>query len=305
MPKWLASLIIVTALLVPSLAQAQAPLTLAKMEIDLWPEYDRADMLVIYHIFLDPSTPLPANLTIQIPEQAGDPYNLAVRNEDGQLYNIPFTRVTNGEWGEISFSTPRPEVQLEYYDPALMRDGAKRSYTYQWPGPYGIQSLILQVQQPVGASGMQISPSLGEPKPGEGGLMYYGAEIGSIPAQKPFTLQLSYTKPDDQLSVQAEQVAPAAPINASTPGRATLGSVWWWVLGAAAVLLIAVGAWWYWRSSRAEDNSTSRRRHAPAQARSAGVSTPVDTIYCHQCGKRATAGDVFCRSCGTRLRREE
>lgn len=305
MPKWLASLLLCSALLFPSLVQAQAPLTLSKLEIDLWPEYDRADMLVIYHMFLDPSVSLPANVTIRIPEESGDPFNLAVRNEDGRLYNIPFTRVSKGEWGEISFSAPRPEIQLEYYDPNLNKDDAKRTYEYQWPGDYAVKSLFIQVQQPVGASGMQISPALGDPSPGEGGLMYYGAEIGSIPADTPFTLKLSYTKQNDQLSVQAGQVAPASPINASTPGRATLGSVWWWVLGAAAVLLIAVGIWWYWRAGRTREPQSGRRRHAPAPARSGEVSTPVDVVYCQQCGNRATPGDVFCRSCGTRLRREE
>ena len=214
--------------------------------------------------------------------------------------------MVDGEWGEISFSTPRPEIQLEYYDPALVKkDGAKRSYSFLWPGTYSAKSLILQVQQPVGASSMQIDPALGDPSPGEGGLMYYGAEMGSIEAGKSFNLQLSYTKPDDQLSVQAEQVAPAAPINANTPGRATLGSVWWWVLGVVGALLIGVGVWWYWRSGRSEEGTSSRRRHAPAQARATGVETPVDAIFCHQCGKRASPGDVFCRSCGTRLRKEE
>ena len=57
MPRWLVSLIIATALLVPSLARAQAPVTLSKLEVDLWPEYDRAEMLVIYQISLDPATP--------------------------------------------------------------------------------------------------------------------------------------------------------------------------------------------------------------------------------------------------------
>ena len=26
-------------------------------------------------------------------------------------------------------------------------------------------------------------------------------------------------------------------------------------------------------------------------------------IHCHQCGKRAQPGDIFCRTCGTRLKK--
>jgi len=29
---------------------------------------------------------------------------------------------------------------------------------------------------------------------------------------------------------------------------------------------------------------------------------PQNLVYCHQCGKRATPGDQFCRVCGVELR---
>ena len=50
---------------------AQNDITFAGLEIDLWPEYDRPDMLVIYRITLDNSVKLPAQLTLRIPAAVG------------------------------------------------------------------------------------------------------------------------------------------------------------------------------------------------------------------------------------------
>ena len=32
------------------------------------------------------------------------------------------------------------------------------------------------------------------------------------------------------------------------------------------------------------------------------TSTKESSVYCHRCGRRAALSDVFCRSCGTKLR---
>lgn len=307
MPKWMAALLLALSLLFPGWAQAQGnPISLEKVEVDLWPEYDRPDVLVIYHIFLPADTSLPANVTLPIPAAVGDPYNLAVREADGNMYNLTFNRTVKGAWGEVNFSTPGTEIQLEYYNTDLKKAGSQRSFTYLWPASYAVKSFNVQIQRPVGASQMQINPPLTASGSGEGDLQYYSGEIGSLAADQDFSLSLQYQKPNDSLSIELMKVQPAGPVNNQTPGRLTLSDYLPWILGVLAFSLIIGGAIWYWRSGRAPQPAEERRRHA-ATGRSRPAEKIIDSsdgMYCHQCGKRALAGDVFCRSCGARLRKE-
>ncbi len=289
--------------------QATGEVSFSSLEVDLWPEYDRPAVLVIYHLFLAQGTSLPADLALRIPAAGGDPYNVAYRDTDGLLYNIAYNRSIEGPWATIHFTTPTNEVQFEYYDPALQKNGAARTYSYQWPGDYAVTSLAIQVQQPLNATSMQITPALGSPLPGDSNLMYYKAIVGSAAKGNTFSVSFSYQKPDDTLSVQSLKVQPASPINDQTQGRQTLSQVFPWLLGAAGLLLIAGGGWWYWQSGRSTISSqiNKRRSSSPPKVEPEPESLAADSgdIYCHQCGKRAAPGDIFCRACGTRLRRGE
>jgi hypothetical protein len=302
MPKWIFAMVFGWLFLWSGVAQAQTPVSLAKLEVDLWPEYDRPDMLVVYHMFLDPSTALPANLVVSVPAAAGEPAAVAVRNADGQLYNVAYTRVVNGDLAQISFSTSALEIQFEYYDPGLTKNGPIRSFTYQWPGGYAVKAFSVQVQQPSGASSMQITPTLGAGIPGEGGLMYFSSDLGALSAQQLMTVSLTYQKSTDNLSVQTGKVGPSAPVNDSTPGRASFGTLWIYGLGGLSLLLIGGAGAWYWRSVH-NTAAPQRQRHAAYREKVTQPSQEMQ-LYCHQCGKKASAGDVFCRSCGARLRHD-
>ncbi len=68
MTRKLNSLIILLILLCFSFpAQAQQAISFSSVVVDLWPEFDRPEMLVIYHLTLSPSVSLPADVTLQIP----------------------------------------------------------------------------------------------------------------------------------------------------------------------------------------------------------------------------------------------
>jgi hypothetical protein len=285
---------------------AQAALTLPSAEVDLWPEYDRQDMLVIYHFTLPSSVSLPYEMTARIPAVVGDPSAVAARQPDGNLFNIPFTLQVNGEWSLITFRATTLEVQIEYYDPGLQKNGTDRHFVYNWPGDYAVNSLVVQVQQPVDATDMQISPSLGGSHTGGDGLVYYTAEEGAMTLGQSFTITVDYKKSTDKLSASTVQVQSSAPLSSTTPSsRFTWTTLLPWVLGVLGVLLIAGGGTWYWLSGREKSASAPRRtRRKPAAVDPDAAKADADGgfIYCHNCGKRANSGDRFCRTCGTALR---
>lgn len=305
MRRLLTVIIIGLLAFMPQAVLAQTDLTLDHVEVDLWPEYDRPAMLVIYQLFLPASTNLPVNLTVQIPSSVGDP-TVAVREADGMLYTMTFTRTVKGDTAEINFTTTSLEARVEYYDASLIGKTPHRSYTFTWEENYPVNSLTIQVQQPVDATNLTISPNLGTAIPGEGGLFYYTSMVGSVAAGNTFAVKVDYDKSSSRLSAETINVQPSGPIDASTSGRVSLNTVLPWILGGLGLVLL-VGGWWASRrTTKLPGDLQSRRRHVvKPQIPPLATDEAGGALYCHQCGKRAEPGDLFCRACGTRLRQPE
>jgi len=299
-------MLILLAVVIPGAARAQDTVRLSYLQVDLWPEYDRPEMLIIYRAQLAGDVTLPADVTFRIPAAVGAPNAVAVKQPDGNLLNAMFEQEDDGLWAYITVTATTPEIQLEYYDPQIEKIGDERQFEFSWLGDFDVEAMLIQVQQPVGASGMSIEPDLGEFTPGSDGLQYYTMEVGAPAAGDTVTVKLNYQKANNALSVEAFQVQPSAPITGDTQDltQVNLMSVLPWLLGAFGVLLVGGGILWYWRSGQEAPAAKPTRRGRRASVSSQAMHDGGDDkgIYCHQCGKRAAAGDRFCRTCGTRLR---
>lgn len=288
-------------------AFAQTGISFEALEIDLWPEYDRPEMLVIYRIWLANTVKLPAQIDLRIPAAAKIPYNVAYEDTDGMLYNLNYTTKVEGEWLRVTFTTPAPVLQVEYYDPGLKKEGAKRTYEYLWPGDYPVKDLNVVVQQPPTATVWNLSPSMGSAVKGNDGLVYYHYAVGELKAGTSFVLRLQYEKPDDRLSAPMQSVQPITPIEKAA---SDLGSTWYtqpWVMamGMGLVLILGGMVWWLTLTRQRPGTATRRSRHASRATsfRPVEIST-TQTMYCPSCGRRVQPGDRFCRICGARLRQE-
>jgi hypothetical protein len=153
------------------------------------------------------------------------------------LFTIPYERQVVGDWGVISLTATLPELQLEYYDPGLVKDGEARQYEYNWPGDYAVDVFKVQVQQPMGAGEMSISPSSGQGVTGSDGLVYYNKEVGALLAGQTFSLKINYKKSSDDLTAANLQVQPSAPVTI-TSERNNLLAILPWTLGALGVVLM-------------------------------------------------------------------
>lgn len=304
--------ILLMALLIPAGAHAQSLQTVrfSSVQIDLWPEYDRQAMLVIYRLEIAADVELPADLSLRIPAAAGEPNAVAVRPTDGVPLNTEYERQVLGEWAYINLTANFPEVQIEYYDPGIAREGSLRTFNFNWPGDYAADAVVMLVQQPTGATNMTTMPRLSAVTQDSLGLLYFGGEIGAVAQGEAFTLTITYEKATDDLTVNFLPIDSSTPLAEDTPGRMTINAALPWAMGILGLAIIAVGMYWYWSTGRRQNRSRRRRPaegDAPARTR---VLEPElhdhpaeeSNIFCHQCGKRAAAGDKFCRSCGTKLR---
>jgi ribosomal protein L40E len=302
---WIDILLLISTILliiVPVQSRAQNDISFSFIEIDLWPEFDQPTMLVIYRLTLKPTVSFPAEIHFRIPSQAGRPNAVAGRQPDGVLINVPYEQEAEGIWNWIIFQATTPDIQIEYYDPKLVKDGVTRHYEYTWLGDYPVDSLVVEIQQPSGAYEMQIKPGLVEEELGSDGLTYYQINVGSLYEHQQFRISINYEKQNDRLSFDNLPVVPSGPLDETTAGRMQIHSALPVGLGLLGIILLVGGVLWYWRSGQKPISFKSKVKAHRSQRQTSEEAEILQHIYCHRCGKRATPGDRFCRTCGTKLR---
>jgi len=305
MRKWLCLLALAAALFLPVGARAGGEVGLESVSVQLWPEFDKPSMLVMHEITLSADTALPLDFDFHIPATAtmqvvavGQTQETVA--DEGVVYDLS----PSGEWVTVSIrNVSERAIRIEYYDD-LEKQGTARHYLYTWPGDYGVDSFSVQFQMPVKASNLQTSMALPNSYTGGYDLTYYDAGFGSLATGESFTLAVDYQKASDTLSVSIVNPQPAEnPTEAA--GRVTWTKYVPWALGILGVVLILFGlvaGVSYLQGRRRDAGGVRRPRHASRREK---PGEPAAVIYCHQCGRRAQPGDLFCRACGTRLRHGE
>jgi hypothetical protein len=218
------------------------------------------------------------------------------------LISIPYEQESEDGWSRITFQATTPEVQVEFYDPSLSKEGSSRSYVYTWPGDYATNAFSVEVQKPAGATEMNIKPGMVTSRQGDDGLTYYTMGVGPLTEGQVFEITVEYQKESDDLSVSEMPVEPSAPLEGTTTGNIRVTSILPVILGIVGFVLIAGGAIWYWQSGRQKDQPKREYRRRKTSTAASAEETEDSHVYCHQCGKRASPGDRFCRTCGTALR---
>lgn len=294
-------------------ARTQDAVRLSELQIAFWPEYDRSAMLVIYRGTLAPEVTLPASLTFSIPAKYGPPMAVAYTDAQGRLLNLEFTTAASGEMMTIRFNAPTANFQFEYYDTGLDVSASTRRYNFAGAAAYPIQTLVLQVQQPLGAGGLTAAPALGQATVGTDGLTYLSAVRADVPAGDAITLDLTYTKNDSELTISSQPPAVSTTVSPSTVSAvqpvspALVASV---IVGIVGIALVGAGLAWVARSRRevAASPIVPRQPHRPKghpprpkEVKPSASSAPA--AFCHECGNHLQPDDVFCRSCGTKVRR--
>jgi hypothetical protein len=299
-------LLLFALLLVPLQASAQTAVSLGRVEVALWPEYDQRGMLVIYRVTLPAATTLPATVVLPIPARVGTPTAVAQQAPDSGLILATYERVEGAAgWASLAIQAESSVLQVEYYDP-LAIEGDARAYTFIWPAGYALTELAYEVLRPVGASGMQIDPAPASDRVGSNGLTFFSGSLGAQDGTVEARIQMGYSKSDEALSVETAPLpgsdTPAIGAAQPTEAPASLTSLAPWLIGGLGLALLAAGAVLFIRSRQVEGRA-GRPRHRPAHgAEDREATIDASTVFCHSCGTQAGVADAFCRKCGTRLR---
>lgn len=292
MQRSLRMLFLIASLAYPGRALAQEPQgVIEHLEIAMWPEYDRPSVLVIYRFQLSPEGTLPMTVTLPIPAEAGEPHAVAWRDEAGRLLVADYTQEPAGDWVNVSIRMESRVGQLEYYSD-LEFAGSSRSFNVAWPGDVTVGSLTYEIQQPVGADGMQVDPAPQGQSIGQDGLLYLRGELSGA---GPVSIRTLYQKNSDELSAEIPALVQPEVGLAQNP-------ILPWAIGGVGLALLAVGGFLYLRLSRSQTPSPVRRRRSRGKAAESQVEIDASPVYCHNCGTHAAPSDVYCRQCGTKLR---
>lgn len=301
MRKLILILTVLVCIFIPFMASAQSAITLDSVTVNIWPEYDQPAVLTVYGLALAPDTQLPADLTIHIPSDA-QINAVAVLDTNNSLINAPYTSTVSGDWTSLSITTDSLQLQIEFYT-GLDKNGKARHIDFQWYGDYAVNQFNVNFLSPFGADNVQLSTSPTEVSPGQDNLTNYRVQESNMGAGSPFSLAIDYTRNTDDLSISSLPVQAASTPGPDTPGRVSMTGVLPWMLGVLGVLLIGAGVLGFVVWQRGGQKSSKKGRHKAGLVKSE-EKDGGEAVYCHQCGKRAQSGDVFCRTCGTKLRKE-
>lgn len=299
MRKILLLILVLSLFLLPSVARAQGEVRFGSLTVQLWPEYDHPEMLVMYSFSMAADSPLPAEVEIRIPANAE--MNAVAAMDGAKMVNVPYNApVKDGDWVVITITVDNlNEHRVEYYAP-IEKDGTTRNYNFHWENDYAIDQLFVEFQQPPSANNITSSPALPTVSDAGGGISYHKLEAGEWAAGKAFDLQIKYEKPNDSLTVSSMPVEVGGGTNpepASAPSSFSLDNALPLILVGVGILLIAGGLFYFFSAGRKDIAPQARKRHAPNTAAAGG------NVYCHECGSRANKNDKFCRSCGAKLRK--
>ncbi|NIV36019.1 MAG: zinc-ribbon domain-containing protein [Anaerolineae bacterium] len=308
--------LLILALLLASLAanvQAQGEPTLANLEIALWPEFDRPEVLVIYRGQLDADVPLPAAIEIAVPARVGQPTAMAYVDETGQRFNQQYTTRVEGDWLIVAFELGATAFQLEYYDALPADADGKRAYTFVYSADYDTAALNLEFQEPPTAQDFGLAPPADTTIVGSDGLSYHLLQAGTVAAGDTQEWTFSYMKDNADLTAAGlmppEASVPTAPAPAAT-GAGVDSTIW--IFLVAFVVLIAVGGTGYWLGHRTQPapraaKPAPRRQKRRGSGKGERVQRPSavsDARFCHRCGAELRSDSTFCHQCGTSVRGE-
>ena len=277
---------------------------LASWDVEVWPEYDKPSVLVIYNGTLETGTAFPQ--TMRIPLPAGVTVTAVAEGDaTGGLFTVPWSSETTEQGQAVVFDIEKPNFVVEFYADVLSPPPS-RSFDLTLLAPYAAAQGSLSVRQPARASDMQITPALAQTGTDSLGNPLYGQQLGPFVAGQEIPLSVAYTKADADPSITAtEEPVPAQ----ATPDPDT-GTTDWLPLLVGGLVAVLVGALaiyllLQWQQRHDAKSRQARRREDRERGTPTGRKSPPvgeepawQNAYCPKCGRKYDAADKFCRSCG-------
>jgi hypothetical protein len=275
----------------PVYAQNPVPVIDA-LDIEIWPDYDRASVLVLLTGTLPGDTPLPATVNLPLPEAVQINAVARIDGKDGNMIADIFWSIDSPN--TLTFSTPDLRFRVEYYFPYTI-DSNRRSFDFTWSAATRVDNLQIRVQRPISASSLNTEPAPANVVKSWDGFDYHTFPARAVPAGQSFALHVDYQMAGPRLSVTSMPSPKTGAQPSASPAASNTGSGINWALAAIVAGGLTIFGALIWQFA-------SRRRSAdirkPIDAR---VEKRAGTRFCRNCGEPVDKDDRFCRGCGSEL----
>jgi hypothetical protein len=293
MKRYSFMLLIFFMLLPMAIGFAQNPVSVIdSLDIEIWPDYDRASVLVLLTGTLPGDTRFPVSVTLPLPEVAQLNAVARIDSKDGNMKDDIFS--STDPPGTLTFITSDLRFRVEYYLPYTV-DKSHRSFDYSWLAAILVNNLQLRVQRPTSAITLNTEPAAANIVRDGDGFDYHIFPVRAVPAGKPFLLHVDYKMTTAQLSATSlprQNASIQTPVIPTTPStRSGIN----WALAAIVTggLIIIVALVWQIAFRRPSPNIRK-----PIDSR---VERQSGAKFCHNCGEPIDEGDRFCKGCGSEL----
>ncbi|MBW1855052.1 MAG: zinc ribbon domain-containing protein [Deltaproteobacteria bacterium] len=264
--------------------------TVDSLVVDIWPDYDRASVLVLLTGTLLADTKLPASVTLPFPETGRLNAVARIDSSDGVMKNdIIYTTAP----GEIAFIVPDLRFRVEYYLPYTVNNN-RRTFNFTWLADVSVDNFQIRVQQPKFASSLTTVPGTLDVASSGDGFTYHAFPIKSVRAGQIYSVDVEYTMTSTQLSIAKSAPTGAQESVLPSTSKGKLGVKWLIVVVVVSVIILLIVIIWQMSNRRAEVN-----RQVSHQAKSA---TDSSLSFCAKCGNQVDKADKFCSKCGSALK---
>jgi hypothetical protein len=272
---------------------AQNPVSVIdSLDVDIWPDYDRASVLVLLTGTLPGDTQFPVSVTLPLPEVAQLNAVARIDSKDGNMKDDIFS--STDPPGTLTFITSDLRFRVEYYLPYTVVKN-QRSFDYTWLADITVNNFQLRVQRPTSASTLNTEPATANVVRDGDGFDYYIFPVRAVPAGQPFPLHVDYKMTSSQLSATSLSPQNTSIQTPAIPATSSTGSGINWALAATVTggLIIIVALIWQIASRRPSPNIRK-----PIDSR---VERQSRAKFCRNCGEPIDEGDRFCNGCGSEL----
>ena len=271
---------------------ANQGLTVPSMVVQVWPEYDSTDVLVMMEFILDPTAKLPLTFNFYAPTGARFS-GIAEIDNNGQFVYGKTPVVTAGTgFDKVAFQVETyRHLRVEYYyDPGLGQ-AATRSFPVVFQNPVEAAQVTMSVQQPSRSTGFAVTPTLGPPTVDAQGFTTVDGSFTGLKEGQRVSLLVTYTKADARPSVETTGTTVASA--GTQTGSTNSGAKWLIWLGVIVVVVVAGIVVWTILSPR-----KPQKPGAPRTGQSTKPVSQADGRTKAPTGKRPVAGEKDRRGAG-------
>lgn len=273
---------------------AQSPASVIdSLDVEIWPDYDKPSVLVLLTGALPANTPLPAAVTLPLPEAAQLNAVARIDSQDGSMKDDISWSFDSPDM--LRFMTPDLRFRVEYYFP-YTADKNQHSFDFTWLAAATVNNLRLRMQRPLSAGALQTEPAAANVATSFDGFEYHTFPARAVPAGQQFSLHVVYDMAAAQLSAARLPAPNAGTQPAGLPAASAKRFDISWAALAAMVAggLIVIGALIWQFAARRRVPEIHNLEDSPVEVQARGR-------FCPNCGGPVDQEDRFCRGCGAEL----